>query len=192
MWDFDDYTNEYNEARERVRKTLRIGAEYSDRKGELFGVFLKEMSGELPYRISWYDKFGFSGHAEIRNTDDAVDTIIEFLGAGVQPSPGSLQHLFVNWEPVQQRQAKKTLQAIDYSDDEWEAFDQWSQLVHQIVTEALEKLQGPFEQIADLDADYMNLVDKHGVPDKLFQSQGTAVSRAGKAYLELMNRLKEV
>lgn len=89
---------------------------------------------------------------------------------------------------------KKALQllAIEYSDDDWEAFDQWSTLTHQLVTEALEKLQGPFEQIADLDADYGFLVERHGIPDKMFASQGSAVARAGKAYVELLERLKEI
>jgi len=96
-WELDDYLVERSTAIERVRETLEVGAEYASRSEEYFGVFLKEMSTDFPYRISWYDERGFSGHAEIASKEDAINQLVSELGYGVHPAPGSLDRLFQTW-----------------------------------------------------------------------------------------------
>lgn len=97
--DFEAYieasTKERKEALAKVKKTLKVGAEYANAEGTQFGVLLKEVAGETPYRVQWYDKQGLSGHSEVGSEEKAAEMLLSDLGYGIEPSPGSFDKLAI-------------------------------------------------------------------------------------------------
>ena len=89
------YVKPRRDAEARVKKTIAVGKEYGNERGEQFGAVLKEVAGELPYRVQWYDKRGLSGHSEVASLDAAAKLLIDDLGDGIQQAPGSFDKLAV-------------------------------------------------------------------------------------------------
>lgn len=87
---FEPYIRARREAKERVQKTIAVGQEYSNGRGDQFGAVLREISGELPFRVQWYDKRGLSGHSEVSSLEAAVELLVSDLGDDIQEAPGSM------------------------------------------------------------------------------------------------------
>jgi len=99
----DEYLIPYREAQEFIRNTLDVGVEYASGDGTLFGVMLKEMSSDSPYRVQWYDERGLSGHSEVSSPDAAAKILLSDLGMELQLAPGSMDKLFEAWDyPIKQ------------------------------------------------------------------------------------------
>ena len=108
-WTLDDYLAAGEAAKERVSESVDVGVEYVSRDGQRFGVLLKEMASDSPYRISWYDALGFSGHSEVASKEAAVVLFVDELGDGVHEAPGSLDKLFQGWPESSRLTARKII-----------------------------------------------------------------------------------
>lgn len=118
-WDPKEYYSKTEEAKAFILDTIRVGAEYSDKDGTMFGVVLEEMSSpHYDYRVSWYDDRGFFGHQEVTDFNQAASELISMLGVNIKLAPGSLEYLFPMWEPAEALQARKVIasikQAVEY------------------------------------------------------------------------------
>ena len=95
----DEWAEQYDISKQFIADTIGLGVEYSSESGELFGVFLVDTTdSELPYRVSWYDSRGFSGHANCKDEAAAVKLLMSDLGCGIKLAPGSMQRLFEKWD----------------------------------------------------------------------------------------------
>jgi hypothetical protein len=85
----------------------------------------------------------------------------------------------------------KAIQALQYSSDPQEAFAQWNEIRKAKLLEAREKLQLPFEQLADVDADFGFLANNHGYPDQPLIDQAEELEQLMTVFSELIVLLRE-
>lgn len=93
----EEHPNDQQDMKQQLLDSLSIGDEFFDPEEELYGVFLKEMSGEMPYRIQWYGPEGLGSHIEVNSPEQAAEELITTLGEDLEPAPGSLDQLFLGW-----------------------------------------------------------------------------------------------